>query len=60
MAGVIKIMSTCGTSSILLTTDGTDDFKGGRRHLWKQMMMDPDNRNKKVATISHTKLIVML
>lgn len=47
MAGVIKTMSTCGTSSRLLATDGTDDFKEDRRHLWKQMMIDSDNRNKK-------------
>lgn len=60
-AGVqLKTMSTCGASSRVLTTDGTDDFKEGRRHLWKQMMIDPGNRNKKAATISHTKLIVML
>lgn len=60
MAAVTKTNRTCGTSSRLLVTEGTDDFKEGRRLLWKQMMIDRDNRNKKATKISHTKLIVVL
>ena len=49
-----------GTSSTLLATDGTDDFKGGRRHLWKQGMIVSDSRNIQVTQLTHTKLIVVL
>lgn len=43
MAEITKNKSTCVTSSTVLATGGSDDFKGGRRHLWKQRMTGPDN-----------------
>lgn len=58
MADAVQIKLACGTSSTLLATEDTDDFKEGRRHLWKQRMIGPDNRNIKVTQITHTKLIV--
>lgn len=56
MADAVQIKLACGTSSTLLATDDTDDFKEGRKHLRKQRMID--NRNIKVTQITHTKLIV--
>lgn len=49
-----------GTSCMLLATDGADDFKEGRRHLWKQRKTDSDNRNIKATQIIHAKLIGLL
>lgn len=60
MAEITKTKSMCATSSTVLAADDPDDFKGGRRHLWKQKMTGPDNGYIKLTRITHTKLIVLL
>ena len=46
MTDIIKTRPTCETSS---KSDGTDDFKEGRKYVWKQRMIGLDNRNIKVT-----------
>ena len=57
---MVQKPSLLGTSSTLLATEGTGDFKGGRRHMWKRKMIGSDSRNIRVTQITHTKLIVVL
>lgn len=60
MADLMKTKPSCKTSSTLSAMDGTDDSKGGSRHLWKQKMIGSVSGSIKVTQITHTKLIILL